>query len=123
MQQHKLILLVVDDSVLVLDRLTAMLNEIGVAEKIFTAKSFQEGVTHLGQITPDVALLDINLPDKSGIELLKYIKHNMPGIKVMMITNQSDDYYQNLCRDEGADFFFDKTNDFDKIGETIISIS
>jgi DNA-binding NarL/FixJ family response regulator len=64
-------------------------------------------------------LLDINLPDKSGIELLRKIKEDYKKTKVFMITNQANDYYKDMCKKLGADNFFDKSIDFNLIPDLI----
>jgi DNA-binding NarL/FixJ family response regulator len=71
---------------------------------------------------PVAVLLDINLPDKSGIALLKYIITFYPDIRVIMVTNQSDYLCKNLCLEIGAHYFLDKSNDFEKLQALIASI-
>jgi DNA-binding NarL/FixJ family response regulator len=66
-----------------------------------------------------MVLLDINLPDKSGIELLRKIKKEYKKMKVFMITNQANDYYKEICKKLGADHFFDKSKDFNLIPDLI----
>lgn len=71
---------------------------------------------------PDLVLLDINLPGKSGIELLRKIKGSGSECEVIMITNHADDYYKKVCRDLGADYFLDKSIEFSMLPEIIGNI-
>ena len=64
---------------------------------------------------PNVILLDIKLKDKSGIDMLRYIKKNRLAEKVIIFSNSADNYYRNICLTLGADYFLDKTHDFEKI--------
>jgi len=73
----------------------------------------------LNRTTPDVALLDIHLPDRSGWELLGFIKEYHPVTKVIMISNQNSTHYRLICRDRGADDFMDKSNDFEQLPDII----
>ncbi|HEX5155421.1 MAG TPA: response regulator transcription factor [Parafilimonas sp.] len=51
----------------------------------------EEAIKYLPQIKPDVALIDIGLPGKSGIELVEYIHNNVPSILCMMCTAYDED--------------------------------
>ncbi|NCU06241.1 MAG: response regulator, partial [Chitinophagaceae bacterium] len=64
---------------------------------------------------PQIALLDINLPGKSGIDILNYIKEKNTGCRVVMITNHAFDSYRKKCIELGAEHFLDKSSDFEKI--------
>jgi len=68
-----------------------------------------------------VVLLDINLPDKSGIELLRLIQERHPETAVLMISNNADQYYRNICKKLGARYFLDKSTDIDLIPSILSS--
>src|SRR5687768_16076073 len=96
-----------------------LLHEFSIIAGIKVASSYEEAVKILDKEMPDVALLDINLPGKSGIEVLKRIRSVNTTCSVIMVTNQVYDYYRSLCQKLGANYFFDKTNDFGLIPEAI----
>jgi DNA-binding NarL/FixJ family response regulator len=112
-------LLVVDDSIVVVDRLIPLLESIENIAIVIHAGTYQEAIEMLSQIKPDMILLDINLPDKSGIELLKKIREKDREIVVIMITNHATPEYSKLCKRLGANYFFDKSKDFEMIPEVI----
>lgn len=58
-------------------------------------------------------LSDINMPEMTGIELLKEIKSRYPTLKVIMITAYEDEYNFNLAKENGADEYFTKPLKFD----------
>jgi len=118
MKNEKKVILIVDDSVVILERLIRMLEETENIQFVH-AGGYHEAIQLLNEITPDLALLDIHLPDKSGIELLRTIKEKYPNITVVMITNNVNDYYRNYCRTLGAEYFVDKSKDFNLIPEII----
>jgi len=123
MKDNRKVVLVVEDSLLIIERILSLLNESRNIKMIIHAVNYKESVKMINEINADIVLLDLNLPDKSGIELLKEIKHNHPQIKVIVLTNHASDNYREICTYMGADYFFDKSSDFDKITETINSMN
>ena len=109
------ILLIVDNTFLIIERLINILKDVKTIKKILTAADYTEAVNILGEKKTDIILLDIQLPGKNGIDLLKYTVKNYPGIKVVMLSNLVSDYYQKTCRKIGAVHFIDKSKDFDLI--------
>ncbi len=65
-------------------------------------------------------LTDINMPQMSGIELLKEIKKRYPELKVIIITAYGDEYSLNMAKNLGADDYFTKPLQFDLLKERII---
>jgi CheY-like chemotaxis protein len=119
MNNHQLNILLVDDNYGFLERMSHMLNELDIIGEMKLASNYEEATIILESQMPDLVLLDIRLQGKSGIELLKFIKSSEQSCQVMMVTNQTDDYYRDLCLGLGADYFFDKTNDFSLIPDII----
>jgi len=111
--------LIVDDSNLVVERLTEMLKELNNVNAVYSAGNVSDALNILQDTPPDILLLDINLPDASGIELLRLVKNKYPAIMVTMVSNQSDSYYKELCRKLGAAHFVDKSKNFDIIPDII----
>lgn len=109
---RKLTILIVDDNMNFVDRMINLLEDADNIGYINVGGNYDEARRLLATEDPDVVLLDINLPGKSGIELLKLIRQNKKECEVIMITNHADDYYRQQCRDLGAKHFLDKSNDF-----------
>jgi DNA-binding NarL/FixJ family response regulator len=116
------ILLIVDNSSLIIERLTSILKEVETVEKIFAATDYAGAVNMLEKEKADIALLDIQLPGKNGIELLKYIVKHHPGTRAVMLSNLVSDSYQRLCKEIGAVKFIDKSKDFDLIPEVVTAL-
>ncbi|HYG18210.1 MAG TPA: response regulator transcription factor [Ohtaekwangia sp.] len=113
---------IVEDSAIIVDRLIVLLQDIAGVEFIGTAATLPAAVALLETTLPDALILDINLrtPDgRNGIDLLAMIRNVYPLMKIMMLTNLADLRYRALCQESGADYFFDKSHDFDKITETL----
>ena len=73
----------VDDHPLFLEGLNKLIVESGIAKVIFGAKNGNECVHMLAFAQPDVLLLDINLPDYSGIDLCKEIHQRWPLVNII----------------------------------------
>lgn len=112
MEKVELSVLIVDDSLIIYERLKLLLMEVEKVQNILYAGSFGDAEQILRQGGVNIVLLDIHLPDKNGIDLLKLIKKEYPSIKVIMITNLADDHYRKLCKRLKADHFIDKSKDF-----------
>jgi DNA-binding NarL/FixJ family response regulator len=117
------VVLVVEDSLLIIERILRILNEADNIKMVIHAANYAESQKMINEIEADIILLDLNLPDKSGIELLKEIKTSHPQIKVIVLTNHANDNYREICTYMGADHFFDKSSDFDKIPGTISAMN
>lgn len=96
-----------------------MLEELNNIGYINIAKDYNEAIKFLEEERPDLVLLDINLPGKSGIELLRKIKESGNKSQVIMISNHADDYYRQQCHDLGAKYFLDKSNEFGQVPEIV----
>jgi DNA-binding NarL/FixJ family response regulator len=64
-------------------------------------------------------LLDIHLPDKSGLELLKLLKQRYPELDIVMLTNHTSGNYRETCERFGASHFLDKSSEFETIPSVI----
>lgn len=71
---------------------------------------------------PDVILLDINLPDSNGIDLIKELKEIMPTLKVLIITGHEPQGYINKSIRSGADGFLLKECDAKELIKAILTV-
>lgn len=74
------------------------------------------------QNKPDVITLDIRLANGSGMEILKDIRASKLDIKVIIFTNYPWQVFQKQCMELGADYFFDKMHDSDKLALAVKDI-
>ncbi len=92
-----------------------MLGEIDGVEVIGQARNVAEAIELIRESKPAVVILDIRMPGGSGIDVLESIKSEEPSPVVIMRTNYPYPQYRRRCLEAGADFFFDKSNEFHKI--------
>ena len=95
-------ILVADDHSLFRDGLVSLL-EAGGYEVIGQAGDGQEAVDKAHVLNPDLVLLDINMPRKTGLQALKEIKTGLPNAKVVMLTVSEDDAHLLEAIRSGAD--------------------
>lgn len=112
--------LIVDDSEQIRERLVTLLSEEEQIRIVGQAGNGRDTMDAMERLRPDTVILDIRLPDKSGIELLKEVNDRYPAVMVIMLTNFDNAQYRRQCRQLGADHFLNKTLEFDKIIDLII---
>lgn len=120
---QKLKILIVEDSPYIAARIRVLLSDEANHDFVGIARTVSRAMTMVSEKAPDVVILDIHLePDGTGyngIDMLKTLRMQFPDIVVMMLTNFSELQYRHKCMQLGAHYFFDKSNDFDKIPDTL----
>ena len=111
--------LIVDDSKIVCNGLQQMLTNIADVEIVGQAHNAQDAIQSISEAKPDVVILDIRMPGKSGIEVLKDIRNKKLPIRVIMLTNYPYPQYRKKCEELGADYFFDKVTEIEEIPKVI----
>lgn len=111
--------LIVDDSKIVCEGLRQMLINIAGVEVVGEAQNALEADTAITELKPDVLILDIRLPGPSGLEVLKDIRDKKLPIRVIMLTNYPYPQYRKKCKELGANYFFDKVTEIEKVTEII----
>ncbi len=114
---------IVDDSQMMRQRLTELVSDMTGTEVVGQSADPFEALNSIRKSNPDVVILDIRLPGRSGIDLLKDIKKDPAPPIVIMVTNYPYRQYRQGCLTAGADYFFSKINEFEMIGETLKRIA
>ena len=82
---------VVDDHQIVRDGLVALLGALDGIEVVGTAADGREAVHVVGETSPDVVVMDIQMPQLDGIEATRFLTGRDPGLRVVMLTMNEDD--------------------------------
>lgn len=112
MEKQEFTVLIVDDNIFFIGRVLGLLEEACHLKKIAVAHDYNEAIAALENENPDIVLLDINLPGKNGIEILREIRRRNKNYLIIMISNHDNEYYREQCKRLGAEHFLDKSNDF-----------
>jgi len=123
MKKTKLVILIVDDNMGFIERMISLLDEADNIGYINVANNYEEALRIFFEERPDVMLLDISMPHKNGIELLRKIRESERNCEVIMVTNHTDEYYRQQCVDLGVRNFLDKSNDFGLIPGIISNLN
>jgi len=110
-------LLIVEDNTYVVNTIVNSAKELNNVKGIYLTNSIKEAISLLDNITFNLIVLDLNLPDGSGLELLKLSKKREVNKKILVFSSSVD--LKQVCLKYGAYAFFDKANDFDELIETI----
>jgi len=114
---------IVEDSDHIRKNLIKFISAIKDAEVVGEAEDVDPAIILIEEKKPDIVVLDIELKNSNGFNLLYKIK-NFPQKSpvVMMFSNLSSVSYKEKALKAKADYFFDKTNDFDELVMTIESL-
>jgi len=110
---------IADDSKMLRVRLIDMLSEIEGVEIIGQAQDSLGAIKSIQKLNPHVVILDIRMPQENGIKVLEAIKKNNQPPKVIIFTNYPYPQYRKRYMDAGADFFFNKSTEFEKLIDTV----
>lgn len=105
-------LLVVDDEPKIAEALKAFFEEKGF--HVSTAPTIRDALTQFLRTPADIALLDLRLPDGSGLDLLCQLKARQPHLRVVVISGLADARTIEEARQRGANEFLAKPFDFDR---------
>ncbi len=106
--------MLVDDHLLFLQGLQYLMETYGV-EVVGKARNGEEALVKAKIIKPDIILLDIRMPECSGLEVLKQIKKEMPDTKVIILTTSEDDEDLFTAMKYGASGYLLKNTDGKKL--------
>ncbi|MEE8335682.1 MAG: response regulator [Candidatus Neomarinimicrobiota bacterium] len=116
-------ILIVDDSDIIRKAITTSLSKIDVVASFREVTSVSKARVLINDYQPDIVFLEIHLHRGKGLDLLQYIKKNFPKIKVIILTNDNFGKYRKISKQLGADYFFDKSTEFEKINSAVTEIS
>ena len=88
-----------------------------------TVSTTEELFAKLESITPDVVMLEMDIPDINGIAALRRIKNEYPNVKVLMYSGQSEDVYALSAIRAGAFGYLAKSSDTDYILTAVRKVS
>jgi DNA-binding NarL/FixJ family response regulator len=113
---------IVDDHPMVVAGLRSLLDRIENIEVAGDVSNAFDAIPFLKNNTVDVILLDINLPDISGIDLCKKINKEFPNIKILGISTFSERSYISRMIGNGASGYLIKSASKEEIAEAIQTV-
>lgn len=101
-------LLLVDDNSQFLRIAVRFLQTHGNFDEIFSAGSAAEALERAAEVQPQVVLLDINMPQTSGLDMIPTLRQLLPGVKIIMLTLWDSEMYRQAAIEAGADDYVSK---------------
>ena len=114
--------LIADDHKMVREGIKQLLEFDGTIEVIGQAGDGKECLECLKEQLPDVLLLDINMPDMNGIEVLRYIRENNIDINVLILTVHNEVEYLVNAVDIGVDGYLLKDSEANELKKAILTV-
>jgi len=108
---NSLKVLIVDDSPGLRLRLADMLKTVAGLTVVGLAHGVADAYRAIHELSPNLVVLDLQLSDGNGIEVLQATKRVNPSIRFVIFTNQSDSQYRQRCAELGADYFLCKSTE------------
>jgi DNA-binding NtrC family response regulator len=116
-------ILIFERSADITTRLIDLVNDAGTGMQVYYTSSFADAIILLQQKELKVALLDLAIGSDLSVHLLQAIKKKNKNTVVIILYTYKDETILQQCRDNNADFLFDKFADFEKIPAVIRSVS
>ena len=114
-------IVVVDDHPMILAGLKAMIDNIEGFKVVATSDDGEKALEVIEKEKPDVALLDVRLPNLNGLEAMRRLKQSLPDLHVILITASNSDLYLVEALRYGASGYLTKDSSPDLIKHTVMS--
>ena len=98
----KLRILLADDHGVLRDGLTLLINAQPDMQVVACARGGREAVQLAAELTPQLVVLDVSMPDLGGAEAAEQIRDCCPGVRILALTRYADQGYLRRLLDAGA---------------------
>ena len=108
-------IVLVDDSPIIRDYLDTTFNRIAGCTVVGMAADGIEAVKVIRQLRPHVVVLDITMPHRNGIDVLREIRKEDSTMVIIMFTADSSVVLEDICLKEGANYYLNKSEVLDLV--------
>lgn len=112
-------ILLVEDSDAIRVRLRALIGELCNGATVFEASTECEATDEACREQPDLIILDLHLAEGTGLGVLESVRERALQSRVAVLTSYAETPYRKKCLNSGAQWFFDKADGFDGIGNVL----
>lgn len=112
-------IILADDHCLVRTGLKRLIDDVEGMSVIAEANNGHDAVALIKQHCPDVAILDINMPGLSGLEVTEILRREQSDLKIIVISMHSDELFPQRLLKAGANAYLTKDSGIDEISHAI----
>lgn len=110
-------ILIIDDEAGIVEEVKSYFEEEGF--EVYSADNGKEGLRCFNDLKPDLLILDIKLPDMSGLRILQHSKETNPASKVIVNTGYVDQNLIDEAEKLGRDSFLQKPFNLERLHEEV----
>ena len=114
--------LIVEDNIFVRDSIRLLLKRMQDLEVVGEARDGQEAIALTDQLTPDVVLMDIQMPVLDGLEATARIHAKHQDVRIVMLTLFSEQTLVRQALQNGAMGWVSKKDSFNELGSAIHTV-
>ena len=122
-ESRRVRVLLADDHSIMRDGLRMMLEESGEFEVVGQARDGQEAVKAAAELSPDIVLMDVMMPNKDGVEACREIMESAPGIRVVMLTASTEEDAVIEAIAAGATGYLQKVSGMERLLTTVRDVA
>jgi two-component system cell cycle sensor histidine kinase/response regulator CckA len=115
--------LIVDDSAEIRTRLGEMLSPLPGIVRVDAVDSAADARRAIQAQPPDVVVLDLHMPLGSGFQVLQALRAAPTPVTTIVLTNDPSPQWRRSCIQAGADFFFDKSAEFQRTIDVVAGLA
>jgi two-component system invasion response regulator UvrY len=115
-------IMIADDHTIVREGLKQILADIPDLAVVEEAKNGEEVIAKVGMKDIDIILLDISLPGRSGLDVLRQLKHRKPGLPVLILSMYPEEQYAVRSIRAGASGYLTKESASTELVEAIRTV-
>ena len=122
-ESHRIRVLLADDHSIMRDGLRVMLEQSGEFEVVGQARDGEEAVRAAFELSPDVVLMDVMMPNKDGVEACREIMESTPDTRVIMLTASTEEDAVIEAVAAGATGYLQKVSGMERLLATVRDIA
>jgi len=116
---HRTEVFIVDDIPSMRERLRELVGEVPDVDVVGDAGTPAEAIAGILEKNPACVLLDYQLIGGTGVDVLRAVHDRAQDTVFVVLTNHPDPQYRHACMAAGADHFFDKSTEFERVAEVL----
>ena len=112
-------IILADDHALVRTGLKRLIDDVEGLSVIAEADNGKDAIEQVKELKPDVAILDINMPELNGIQTTEILRRDYPALKIIIISMHSDELFPQRLLKAGANAYLTKDSGIDEISHAV----